>query len=66
MRSESCTSHIYANQLAGTGRDAPGGGPASDLHPLYRGDGGRPAPPVLDGPLTLTHVTSEKSRRPVP
>ena len=52
----------------GTGRAGGRAGERpSPLVPRRRAHGGRPArAPVLDGPLTLTHVTSEKSRRPVP
>ena len=58
----------------GTGRAGGRAGERpSPLVPRRRGSrGGAAGPgaptraPVLDGPLTLTHVTSEKSRRPVP
>ena len=55
MRSESCTSHIYANLRAGGA--AAGAG---------RGAGPAGATRIVDLLAALTHVTSEKSRRPVP
>ena len=58
MRSESCTSHIYANLRAGgAAAGGPGAGAGSAHHPRAM---------IVDLLAALTHVTSEKSRRPVP